>query len=623
MPGIPSHILMAEEIANKLSPKRDGVLMKSILSSPKFYRLGAVGPDLLFFAADYEDTSHAILGQILSFYDEVIGPFVDLYEEYIKPVAAAIEAVDEGIDSVLDELTCGLTGTIGSEIDSLMDRLIQYGSFFVLDTFSKTINAFDEMQPPIQKGEDEKSWFWFDMLHYRRTGAFLRNMWDLSTTDNQRAYVLGYATHIAADVAGHPYVNAVVGGPYRSHNQRHHFAENILDVWLYDKLRNENLCESELHLKLPHGNEIDELGLLLGVLEGATDAPEDLHEVFAMIHQAMQATFQDPVLPERISSRYLSVEDLNTSHWFLLAALKAMTSGRIPAPPVPGEEELDAINEAIQDFWDNLTHPPAPSPNPPDLCFDFWSDDCDFSIENLTKWLEYLWDTISYIGELLWWVASLMKDLFDILNCTITAPAKTLIRAHLWLIQSALHSAIEELREALVLAALIHPDRDWIHNHPLAKQVTEVGPKSLRDAIAGNYPHRAQSSNEGFLAYPATPVEKPITVACPHSIGETLEDAFSDVGSAALREQYAAAKSPGETRVLEFSTFSGASGSFDDSMGSTIQIARALMHNLLGDSVPPDWNLDADRGYGYKSWKADYSSLAHDETTPVQDTWQE
>jgi hypothetical protein len=48
-------------------------------------------------------------------------------------------------------------------------------------------------------------------------------------------------------------VNEVVGGPYRSHNQRHHFTENILDVYLYDALRHEELAKENLHRKLPRG----------------------------------------------------------------------------------------------------------------------------------------------------------------------------------------------------------------------------------------------------------------------------------------------------------------------------------------------------------------------------------
>ena len=36
---------------------------------------------------------------------------------------------------------------------------------------------------------------------------------------------------VAADTVGHPYVNAISGGPYRSHAQRHKGSENYQDVF--------------------------------------------------------------------------------------------------------------------------------------------------------------------------------------------------------------------------------------------------------------------------------------------------------------------------------------------------------------------------------------------------------
>lgn len=90
------------------------------------------------------------------------------------------------------------------------------------------------------KGWDEQSFLWFDMLHYRRTGQFGRALWraaaaleDADLRARAQAYALGYITHVGADVTGHPFVNAIAGGPFRLHWQRHHLVENHLDAFWY------------------------------------------------------------------------------------------------------------------------------------------------------------------------------------------------------------------------------------------------------------------------------------------------------------------------------------------------------------------------------------------------------
>ena len=46
-------------------------------------------------------------------------------------------------------------------------------------------------------------------------------MWKLAGSDDDlKRYVLGYVSHIGTDVVGHPFVNAVTGGPYRMHWKR-------------------------------------------------------------------------------------------------------------------------------------------------------------------------------------------------------------------------------------------------------------------------------------------------------------------------------------------------------------------------------------------------------------------
>jgi hypothetical protein len=59
---------------------------------------------------------------------------------------------------------------------------------------------------------------WADLMHYKHTGSFpMRLLEGAAVLDNAAtrsallAYTLGYLTHIATDIAAHPYVNSVAG----------------------------------------------------------------------------------------------------------------------------------------------------------------------------------------------------------------------------------------------------------------------------------------------------------------------------------------------------------------------------------------------------------------------------
>ena len=82
------------------------------------------------------------------------------------------------------------------------------------------------------------AFYWADQFHYRRTYQFAfvlfkqaRAALDAATTDDERfdaqtrmAFAVGWLTHCATDVTGHPFTNAKSGGPFRDHWQRHHWS---------------------------------------------------------------------------------------------------------------------------------------------------------------------------------------------------------------------------------------------------------------------------------------------------------------------------------------------------------------------------------------------------------------
>ena len=85
-------------------------------------------------------------------------------------------------------------------------------------------------------------------MHYRKTGKLAKRLLDAAPPDSPlHLYAIGYLTHVAADTVGHPYVNAISGGPYRSHAQRHKASENYQDVFNFLAVKSDDFNFSELH----------------------------------------------------------------------------------------------------------------------------------------------------------------------------------------------------------------------------------------------------------------------------------------------------------------------------------------------------------------------------------------
>ena len=87
-----------------------------------------------------------------------------------------------------------------------------------------------------QLDQPRSSWFWADYLHYVGTGKFVRELFLHSVgKPNFQAFAYGYLTHYITDVVGHPFVNHVVGSPWRMYFQRHHLVENFSDAYIWDR----------------------------------------------------------------------------------------------------------------------------------------------------------------------------------------------------------------------------------------------------------------------------------------------------------------------------------------------------------------------------------------------------
>ena len=622
MPGIATHVLMADLAADSHTGP-DGAALRDVIDSHRaIYRLGAVGPDLAFFAPDFGDAAVTFVRRLATMYDQLIGPLVELYETHVEPIVDAIETVEEGVEAVLDELTCGLVGDVKAQADqvaSRIDAIVQQGLGSVV---IEAVDVFDLMTPPIQDGQKIESWFWFDTLHNRRSGRFIDELWTHADTDEQRAYVLGYASHYAGDLVGHQFVNTVVGSPARARLQRHHLAENMIDTKIFDTIRDAEVSGAKIHLLLPHGQVVEDSPSLAELVDQLNEMPPDLAPIFTMISEAMEAAFKDVPHPRRISSEYLSPDHLNQAFWLMLTSMRASTSAFIPPPQPPSLEAVSTAVDAIADLLETAKNPPRPPSSPPDGCLALWREDCDVSLPSVSDWADAMSDALDYLAEVVMWAGQLIKDLFDVMACTITAPIKVALQSGFYLLHSALHAALERVREVLVQSSIVYPTRQFVRTHPMAKSFLTITASQVADSRSGTYPHRASASNEGFQRYPETATELPATWSSSFGVGTRAEQIVSDF-------------------PVQFSSLE-ALGNSDDPAESR-QFAVELSGTPLGSVVPmtadiqkriwtgngagiPDLNLDADRGWGHRNWLIDAGgegSVRHDSTDPVRYDWSE
>ena len=269
MPGPALHHMIADRLKSQISLNKGlGSNMQSVqyadlqklLSDPKnlpYLFFGSQGPDYLFF--NTKDMPGPI-GDIAEFYFEVVDFIEDFKQTLLKvvpqPVLDALEAFDEAVDEIIQDsaLLSELQQTF-EDINRLLDGF-SATLIAMVEKYISKLNVFDFLSHPYRDGvkaPDEK-WWWFDALHYRKTGKFTKALLEGASddmSDPKILYALGYLTHYCADTVGHPYVNLISGGPYRSHAQRHKTGENYQDV--FNLMNVIPVCFTFVHLSTGSG----------------------------------------------------------------------------------------------------------------------------------------------------------------------------------------------------------------------------------------------------------------------------------------------------------------------------------------------------------------------------------
>lgn len=594
---------------------------------PNFASLGAVGPDLFFFLPDFRDEHgivvSSVLITVLDFIEEVydaIDPYISKWEHYLGPIS-------EDTAEELSRLTGGLSESVGNIAGELSGILITALEDFV----TQQADFWEFFSLGLNRGWDEQAYFWSDMLHYRDTGHFARSLWreaQQKGDDGAQAYALGYMTHLATDVTGHAFVNAISGGPFRLHWQRHHLVENHMDAewYLQDPLSPRSttqypqLTESALYYDIafgddggvrpkpsyPTGNTLRDNWERRRKLDIDSDLPDVVADILlsAMIDVFYQGEPHPKIL--RDNDGRPSTDLIKEAYRLLFRYLKFSTvdgfSHEIPDPP---------------DIFPNLDFPTPTDPNedpPGDDDGDFWDDLLDF-ILSVVNLLSYLVEVAVYIATLPWAI------LADVLTYHLRL-------ALYYAYELPLFHMLKAFRSVLVMTGYLLPmedeiafglthigatDRDVFRN--VLDQLGDVfggitpvvGEPGLEQTFRDRYYPRRHPDEEFRhpWAYPTEDSELGLTTAGPYAERAGVGVLFGDLPSdPSIRDRLESAETPTHADRV------GPDLTPRQHLGDAVSFSKYLLwlesrdpEQADGYQVPVvEWNLDADRGYGYQCW---------------------
>jgi hypothetical protein len=679
----------------------------SLLNSP-FARLGAFGPDLLVYAPPIDTLAAGLKGgTIVTLLGEDIRTLnatdlrtlEDLYE---KPVGAAYSALFSNL--VLDQVWSDLVTVIqflqqASSIAQSQDSS-QLKSFFAEfpDIKTKLTNLSTKLGPGLKTllslsalivggpwmevapalaqvllllpAASPKGCRPYEYLRWHRSGEFAQALWSNAQTNNQKAFALGWMSHIAASVTGEPFINNIVGGPYRTHWWRNRLASNFVDAWTFGFFEETSNGQGfpSIDGNVPTPPYQDWAPLYGANLQNEFDVGDLAHSVTAGIPDAVTAmgqgvsTTRSPNLLSQLSGQF-PAEITNLIAAALEQAYPASVQTDLPMPPsLTAGAFADAYVGAFSVYWfmtsgegplgNNILGPPpstacgttppswatsassnAPAPQQGSVVNQSGSAVCAAVLAILAA-LAFLTDNIA-AG-----VALTIAAVEEVPSDSINWPQ---VQCDLWWLESLVDKALNALRDGLWILTFAYPppvmlgsqdpDGNWIpatdwtdlsagedppaqlpNNEPPASGVpltmTNAFSAGNRD-VPGRYPHGLDTG--------------------PDASGNAIIpdfDYFRFPGNAPLEtdsNEYPARDlvAPGmypntivsglgltNDGMLQPTTFPTRNVSFGDAVSNALAVIEAKAAGL------PDYNLDGDRGYGWLGWRPE--PLSKPATPPVK-----
>ena len=186
----------------------------------RFACLGAVGPDIFYAMADYG------------------GDLQDLENVLVK-IAGTFECVSEllgKVDRYVSGLESSITLGVVDEIKQTFGLVSGVMSESMLALFASGVNLWPVFEPARQRDQPRNGGTGpTTCTTSAPASSSAPPRQEQAATRTCTRTRFGYLTHYVTDVVGHPYVNQVVGAPWRLHWQRHHLVENFMDAYVWDR----------------------------------------------------------------------------------------------------------------------------------------------------------------------------------------------------------------------------------------------------------------------------------------------------------------------------------------------------------------------------------------------------
>lgn len=597
------HHLIADRLHTQLRrgtglgtlPNADYARLRALASEPRnlpYLFLGCQGPDFFFFNARDVDPT---IGKLVNTYFDVYD-FLEEFREKVlalvpEPILVAIDAVEEAIEQTVD------ASSLLSELQQTFAEFSATGAALAA-TLSEKIkewvadfNLFNVVSHPYRDGVAAGEWWWFDVMHYRKTGKFAKAL--LEKTNGQDSplhlYALGYLTHFAADTVGHPYVGIFSGGSYRSHPQRHKVGENFQDVHNFLAAAQIDWNASKIH----HLYNFNFDGSASAPNE-STNLPDDLARLIA---DTLNEIFQEGPGAAGRYSPVLTAEDVNDTYrlWYRWYA-KATETGTIPPP------FSYSLSEELVEVWDQAME------NLEGIG-DFLQDAADFAGENGILGI-FLAIGAMILGGILAVVA-----IADAIAGAVTTLSTATLRAGACLLYELAFDAFQSFRLGIALNGLAFPMLEHMNEPRFAQFIKPDVPDPtgvtaaqianrmplLRERVPfASDPLAAIFARERHLVYAPTAGELAAVQMGPQSYFSELplHYAFGQIPlTAGLIDQIAALPQISGNHEAAIAALMQ-----QGQLGNAMTLIGELYRRARTGGPIPDFNMDADRGYGYPCW---------------------
>lgn len=613
MPGPAIHHLIAKKLKQNilagsgLGHNADYAKLQASLSDSKnfpYLFLGCQGPDFLFF--NTKDWTSLPLGDAVKMYYEVYD-FIEDFKKKVKdivpqPVLDALDALGAAEDAVVSNSSTltelqELFGNMQQVVDALLANLTEMIKKFITD-----FNVYDLLAHPYRDGQPKGEWWWFDAMHYRKTGEYAKALLNKTTPGSPlHLYAIGYLTHVSGDSVGHPYVNINSGGAYRTQSQRHKTGENYQDVFNMFTAENKDWNRSQLHAfyNFNFDGTVNPIGDEDPVPDPHTVLPDDLAKLIA---ETLTEVFGSGAANDNEYGRTITPADVDAAYrlyykWFR----NATETGTLPEPiPYSLSEELEEVWETAMDNLGDIG--------------DFLED----AVDNAGSF--NILAIFIVLAALIVAAVAAAAALIDAVLGALTTLTVSGIRAAACLIYEHLYNAFQNFRLGVSLNGLAYPMKEHL-NEVRFTQFKNTGfpdpfgvvsndlktalPK-LKVILDGGFLDQI-FHREKHLVYP--PVDP--AASEPNKVIGGPDSYFSDTSL-----HYAFGNIPLDKDFIDFlTTLAGDENKLTDyfnlakrqkdeipTIGNAVTLAEELYDRIKSGKEVPDFNLDSDRGYAYTCW---------------------